>query len=460
MTDNINTVNTNTEKKLTAAFCTLGCRVNQYETRAVEEAFCAEGFDVCPFEEVCDVYVINTCTVTAESDRKSRQMIRRAVKNGRDDSVVIVIGCMSQVSSEQAAKIHGVDAVVGNKDKVGCAKLAKRLALERKSDGPGEKPNALELVGDICGETEIEHMNVHGSDNTRAFLKIVDGCENNCAYCIIPKARGRVRSKSVGEVVEECAGITEKGGCREIVLTGIETAAFGRDTGSDLASLVENVSSVSNVRRIRLGSLEPTVIKDDFAERLSCIPAFMPHFHLSLQSGCDDILALMRRKYNTRMFAEKLEILRKYFADLEVTTDIIVGFPGETEDMFRKTLDYVEKCRFLYVHVFPYSDRKGTAASEFSGKLSEKEKHERAVLLTSKMLEVRKSVLEKYIGREMTLLCETEKNGVMHGYTQNYIEVRLPDCHGLCPNDEVKVKLCGISENAEYMSADLLEKAR
>lgn len=401
------------------------------------------------FEEKCDVYVINTCTVTAESDRKSRQMIRRAVKNGNGEGVVIVMGCMSQISPEQAVKIDGVDAVVGNVDKNKCVEIALNLVEKKRKVHTSAK---LNLVHDIFSEDNIEAMSVHGSDNTRAFLKVVDGCENNCSYCIIPKARGKVRSKNVADVVEECENITRDGGCREIVLTGIETAAYGRDNGSDLATLVENVGKIDGVKRIRLGSLEPTVIKEDFAKRLSSVDSFMPHFHLSLQSGSDRVLAMMRRKYNTKMFSEKLDILRHYFPDLEVTTDIIVGFPGETEEMFGETRQYVEKCGFLYVHIFPYSDRKGTASSEFDGKLTETEKHRRASLLEETMLKVRHNRLLKYVGREEKVLCETKKNGVMHGYTQNYIEVRIPDCEGLKPNDIVKVRLSDIGQNDEYMT--------
>jgi len=435
----------------TVAFYTLGCRVNQYETRAVEEAFQNMGFEISAFGEKCDVYVINTCTVTAESDRKSRQIIRRAIKNGQNEALVIVMGCMSQISPEEAAKIDGVCAVFGNSEKLLCAKYAREKVEEKKRTKKAEN-----FVTDIFLETEIEKMSVSGSDNTRAFLKVVDGCENNCSYCIIPKARGKVRSKTADEVVAECNDITQKGGCREIVLTGIETAAYGKDTGSTLAELSKFVSRLENVKRIRLGSLEPTVIKEELCKGLSQNPAFMPHFHLSLQSGCDEILAAMKRKYNTRMFFEKLELLRKYFPDVEFTTDIIVGFPGETEEMFEETMRFVEKCAFLYVHVFPYSDRKGTKASEMDGKLSENVKHERAVRLTEKMLEVRKAVLEKYIGKTARVLCETSKGGFVHGYTENYIEIRFADDGSCKPNDIVKVKLESISEKAEFMFAKLV----
>lgn len=434
----------------TAAFYTLGCRVNQYETRAVEEAFQKLGFEIGSFGEKCDVYVINTCTVTAESDRKSRQMIRRAVKNGKNEALIIVMGCMSQISPEQAVKIEGVSAVFGNSEKLAAAEYARKAL-----DGKKNNENAHNFVTDIFLETEIEKMSVCGSDNTRAFLKVVDGCENNCSYCIIPKARGKIRSKTEKDVVEECKDIVSKGGCREIVLTGIETAAYGKDTNSDLAELSKAVSEIENVKRIRLGSLEPTVIKEELCKKFSEIPSFMPHFHLSLQSGCDSILALMKRKYNTKMFYEKLLLIRKYFPDALFTTDIIVGFPGETREMFEETVRFVEKCGFLYVHVFPYSDRKGTKASEMDGKLSESEKHERAVELTAKMFEVRRSVLEKYLGKKAKVLCETSKDGFVHGYTENYIEVRFADDGKVKPNDIVEVELCSISEDTGFMLAVL-----
>ena len=427
--------------KKTVAFCTLGCRVNQYETRAVEEAFMEKGFAVGKFTEKCDVYVINTCTVTGESDRKSRQMIRRAVKNGKGEAVVAVMGCMSQVDMEAAAKIDGVSVVIGNGDKMSV--VDKVLSVMQDSI-------PVHSVPDIYSYDTVEDMSVTGSDNTRAFLKVVDGCENHCSYCIIPSARGKIRSKAPEKVAEECESICRIGACREIVLTGIETAAYGKDIGCDLATLVEMVSRNPDVKRIRLGSLEPTVLKEDFVKRLAAIPKFMPHFHLSLQSGSDSVLARMKRKYNTRMFCEKLELLRKYFPDCEITTDIIVGFPGETQAEFEETLTFVEKCRFLYIHIFPYSDRKGTVASGMEGKLSTDEKTRRCALLNEKMLEIRRDILSGYIGRKMPVLCEQAKNGLVHGYTPNFIETRFEN-ESAKPNDIVEITLSEIQENAEFV---------
>ena len=430
-----------TKNTRTVAFCTLGCRVNQYETRAVEEAFIKEGFAIGKFTDKCDAYVINTCTVTGESDRKSRQMIRRAVKNGQGEAVVAVMGCMSQVDSAAASEIEGVSVVAGNGDKMSV--VGKVLSIL-------DNRIPVYSVPDIYSYTCIEDMAVTGSDNTRAFLKVVDGCENHCSYCIIPSARGKVRSKAPEKVVEECADICKTGGCREIVLTGIETAAYGKDLGCDLATLVELVSQNPDVKRIRLGSLEPTVLKEDFVKRLSLVKNFMPHFHLSLQSGSDSVLARMKRKYNTKMFYEKLELLRKYFPDCEITTDIIVGFPGETQEEFNETLLFVEKCRFLYIHIFPYSDRKGTVASGMKDKLSTDEKTRRCAILNEKMLAVRSEILGTYLKRKMPVLCETTKKGLVHGYTPNFIEVRFENKNAK-PNDIIEVELSEIKNNAEFV---------
>lgn len=431
--------------KKTVAFCTLGCRVNQYETRAVEEGFIKHGFTVGKFTDKCDVYVINTCTVTGESDRKSRQMIRRAVKNGKGEAVVAVMGCMSQVDADAVRKIDGVSVVLGNGDKMSVVDLV----IAQMGIISGESIPVYS-VPDIYSYGNIENMSVTGSDNTRAFLKVVDGCENRCSYCIIPSARGKVRSKMPENVVEECKAICKVGGCREIVLTGIETAAYGLDIGSDLATLVEKVAENPDVKRIRLGSLEPTVLKEDFVKRLSAVPTFMPHFHLSLQSGSDSVLARMKRKYNTRMFYEKLELLRKHFPDCEITTDIIVGFPGETEEEFKQTLEFIEKCKFLYIHIFPYSDRKDTVASKMDGKLSLEEKTKRCAILNKRMLEIRREILDSYIGRKMPVLCETTKNGLVHGYTPNFIETRFENKTAK-PNDIIEVTLSEIQKDAEFI---------
>lgn len=406
--------------RYTVAFYTLGCRVNQYETRAVEEAFVAKGFLIGSFDEKCDVYVINTCTVTAESDRKSRQIIRRARKVGGKDALVLAMGCMVAVSPEEAARIHGLDLAIGNRDKTALADAALTL-LQKKGKAVTDKSMTA-----LFDEDTSVRMQVTGSDRARAFLKIADGCDNHCSYCIIPKARGEVRSKSENDICDEVRGLV-KAGYKEIVLTGIETAAYGRDTGSDLITLVERVGALGDDApvRLRLGSLEPTVIKADSAARLAACAPVCPHFHLSLQSGSDRVLAAMRRKYNTRMFFTVTERLRTAFPDVTLTTDIIVGFPGETEEMFWETMDFVRRVGFLYVHIFPYSDRTGTEASLRTDKLDEAVKKDRAARLKAVMLEVRQAQLERFIGTVRPVLVEKVENGTAIGHTDNFIETHI-----------------------------------
>lgn len=432
------------------AFYTLGCRVNQYETRAVEEAFIAKGFTVGSFDEKCDVYVINTCTVTAESDRKSRQIIRRARKVGGKDALVLAMGCMVEVSPEQAAEIHGLDLAIGNRDKTALADAAVKLLAKRR----GLSPESIHSPTTACASN---YMHVTGSDKVRAFVKIADGCENHCSYCIIPKARGKVRSKPENEVCEEIAGLV-RAGYKEVVLTGIETAAYGKDLpDSDLISLVEKVNAASDApERIRMGSLEPTVIKKDSAARLAACTYVCPHFHLSLQSGCDTVLASMRRKYNTRMFSEVLNTLRADIPDVTFTTDIIVGFPGETEEMFKQTEQYVRDSRFLFAHIFPYSDRAGTEASERTDKIAEPVKKERAARLKALMLDVRKSVLSGFLGSVRSVLVEKIENGTAVGYTDNYIEthVEIGAQTDVAENSFLTVRLTGIAEDLSYMTAE------
>lgn len=439
------------KRPYTVAFYTLGCRVNQYETRAVEEAFVAKGFLIGSFDEKCDVYVINTCTVTAESDRKSRQILRRARKNGGKDALVLAMGCMIAVDPKAAERM-GLDLAVGNRDKTALADAAVALL---------EKKHGHTAVSDIHPTRDTSVcMQVTGSDRARAFLKIADGCDNHCSYCIIPEARGEVRSKAEQDICDEVCGLT-KAGYREIVLTGIETAAYGRDTGSDLITLIERVCALGKhaPERIRLGSLEPTVIKTDSASRLAACAPICPHFHLSLQSGSDRVLAAMRRKYNTRMFYEVVSRLRAAFPDVTLTTDIIVGFPGETEEMFRETEDFVRRCGFLYVHIFPYSDREGTEASLRTDKVDEAVKKERAARLKEVMLQVRRSVLESVLGQTRPVLVEKIENGTAVGHTDTFIETHI-DVHSfpnVCENSLVEATLCGYADDLSHMTATLAE---
>lgn len=423
--------------------------MNQYETRAIEEAFIKEGFEIGSFDEKCDVYVINTCTVTAESDRKSRQMIRRARKTGGDNAVVLACGCMVQAAPDNTKKINGLDFACGTRDKLTVVQKALTLLEEKK--------HLTEVVPtDFETYTGIEKMSISESDTTRAFLKISDGCNNNCSYCIIPKARGPVCSKDPSAVCAEVEALCA-GGWREVVLTGIETAAYGKELENiGLADLVEMVNGLNvPLYRIRLGSMEPAFMKENVIKRFGECKKLMPHYHLSLQSGSDAVLAAMRRKYNTKQFLTVLDNLRKYITDVTFTTDIIVGFPGETEEMFEETCDFVKKCEFLYVHIFPYSDREGTDASAMKNKIPENEKKRRAAVLKDVMLETRNKILGNYLGTVRPVLVETVSDGVAVGHTDNFIEVHIhldEKCTCIQKNDLVEVVLETPDKTLEYVN--------
>lgn len=416
----------------TFSLCTLGCKVNQYESQAIAEDFERLGFSLSSFNEKCDVYVINTCTVTAESDRKSRQMIRRAVKAGGENAVVIVAGCFSQAEGDAVRVIPGVSAAFGTADKSEIAAYAAELFRKKENGACLAFENHVRSLSDVRSfdETSITH-----SERTRAFVKIVDGCENHCAYCIIPRVRGKIRSRRIEKILPELETLARHGYC-EIVLTGIETAAFGRDTGETLLELLARANEIDGIERIRLGSLEPTVIREAFAEGIANLEHVVPHFHLSLQSGCDAVLRGMRRKYNTDMFRQKLALLRKNLPDCTFTTDIIVGFPSETEEMFRQTCDFVRECAFLYVHIFPYSKREGTDAAEYENQIPESVKKQRAARLKEVMLETRKDVLRRFDGKITSVLFEeTDADGCYMGHTPHYIEAKMTkkaseDLHG------------------------------
>lgn len=401
------------------SLCTLGCKVNQYESQAIAEDFERLGFLLSSFDEKCDVYVINTCTVTGESDKKSRQMIRRARKNGGSDAVVIAIGCFTQAQKDAVSAITELDAAFGNGDKSCVASFALGL-LEKRDKAFSDN---IRDISEIC---KYDDMAITHSERTRAFVKIVDGCENKCSYCIIPSVRGKIRSRDPKAVINELE-VLAKAGYKEVVLTGIETAAYGKDIDTcSLSELLVMADAVKGIERIRLGSLEPTVIKDDLVNSISEMAHAVPHFHLSLQSGSDSVLRMMRRKYNTKQFAEIINKLRERIPDVTFTTDIIVGFPGETEEMFIETCEFVKQCNFLYVHIFPYSKRTGTPAASFPDQLTEAVKKDRAARLKKIMLETRNEVLKSFDGKRTTVLFEEkDENGFFVGHTPHYIEARM-----------------------------------
>ena len=402
---------------------TLGCKVNQYESEAIAEGLTARGFSVVPFSQVCDAYIVNTCTVTAESDRKARQLIRRAIKTN-PAAYIIVTGCMAEVFSDKLAKIEGIDYICGNGRKLQVLKAIEDLFAQ------GHK-NATPKI-EIAPLDEFEQMQISKFDRTRAYIKIEDGCENRCTYCIIPEARGKVRSKAPADVLNEVRALIA-GGCREVVLTGIETASYGRDfdTGYRLADLLEEVDAIPNIGRVRLGSLDPSLMKPEFVNRIAKLKSLTPHFHLSMQSGSDKILALMKRKYNRTMALEGMERLRAAMPNVQFTTDIIVGFPGETEEDFALTVDFAKQAKFLMIHVFPYSERRGTVAATLPSRVPEEIRHQRVRELSVIQAEIQKEILDAYTNTAVSVLFETYTDGMAIGHTDTFVEVFCPAPHSL-----------------------------
>lgn len=404
----------------TVGIYTLGCKVNQYESEAIGEALAALGFCMCAPSEVCDVYVINTCTVTAESDRKARQFIRRALTKN-PNAFVVVTGCMAQTSPEAIEAIEGVDFICGNRNKMAVVQAIVTLCEQgHKHDCPTVAVPSLEGA-------DFEEMSICRFSRTRAYIKIEDGCESRCTYCIIPSARGHIRSKSMEAVLDEVRSLTE-GGCREVVLTGIETASWGRDLENvDLADLLEAVDAIPDIGRVRLGSLDPTLIREAFVARIAKLSSLTPHFHLSMQSGSDAILARMKRKYNRTQALAAIERLRSAIPDVMLTTDMIVGFPGESEEDFEATMDFARRARFLMIHVFPYSKRQGTPAAVMPDQIPGEIKKQRVAALSALSAEIRRDILAELIEKETVLpvLFETYDRGVAVGHTPNFIEIRV-----------------------------------
>ena len=399
---------------------TLGCKVNQYESEAIAEIFREKGYRVISPTEVCDVYVINTCTVTAESDRKARQMIRRAITKN-PHAVIAVTGCYAQVAPTEIAAIEGVDLIIGNQNKTSIPSLVEDILKDRAAVSlPLNKVVSLEGAA-------FEPMCISRFDRTRAYVKIEDGCENRCSYCIIPSARGAIRSKTLSDVIDEVTLLT-KNGCPEIVLTGIETASYGRDlSGVSLASLLREVDRIPGIGRVRLGSLDPSLIKPSFVSEIKEISCLAPHFHLSMQSGSNAVLRRMRRKYNREQGMNALSLLREAIPRVQFTTDIIVGFPGETEEDFLETVSLIRDGRFLMTHVFPYSKRKGTLAAQMEDQIPEAVKHERVRYLSEIAKETRIDILRKAVqGRGVEyVLFEASKKGYATGHTDHFIEVTV-----------------------------------
>ena len=397
---------------------TLGCKVSLYETEAISESFERDGFEVASFDDVCDVYVINTCTVTAESDAKSRKYIRRAIRKN-PDAVVIVIGCYSQRAPHEVARIEGVSAVLGTADKMRCVEIATRLLDVKKAE------NAELYVGELGGAT-FEPMCVKSAPRTRAYVKIEDGCECRCTYCAISAARGPVRSKNAEEVISEVEGLY-KNGTLEIVLTGIETGSYGADFEEkyDLADLICQLDLRHSCERIRLGSMAPELLTPDFIDRIADTKIMVPHFHISMQSGADNVLRGMKRRYNRGMALKNIAHIREKMPDLMLTADLMVGFPGESEEDFLDTIRFVGEAGLLDAHVFAYSRREGTPAAEYENQIPEGVKKERSARLMAEVKRMRDESLEGVIkaARPLPVILETRKGNMYHGHSDSYVEV-------------------------------------
>ena len=395
------------------AFYTLGCKANQFETQALERLFTEKGHDVVPFESYADVYVVNTCTVTAMSDRKSRAAARRCKKQN-PNARLILCGCYAQVKDQEAKEACGADAVIGTSDKSRIVAIAEELAPDGVTDLWHSAPPLFDMLpaGGLSGRT-------------RALLKVQDGCKNFCTYCLIPFARGPERSMPFDLAVEEARRL-EVEGYREIVLTGIEISAYGRDLPGrpDLITLIEALCKAAPACRIRLGSLEPRTVTEDFARRCAALPNLCPHFHLSLQSGCDKTLQAMNRHYTAAEYKTACDLLRQYMPLCGLTTDLIVGFPGETEEDFRQSLELVASCGLGKVHVFPYSRRQGTRAATMPGQLSQAEKADRSRRAIEVCRELERRDLEARVGKVYPVLFEQEEDGFFTGHIPEYCLVK------------------------------------
>ena len=408
-------------------FITLGCKVNQYETNAMAQKFLEKGYEVIEennevSEEKPVACIINTCTVTNMSDRKSRQMLRR-MKEKNPETIVVAVGCYAQVAKEDILKIPEIDLVLGNNEKVKIVEYIEDYIKTNKK--------ILEIEDVMQSKEFSDFGNITFSEKTRAVVKIQDGCDRFCSYCIIPYARGRVRSRKPESIISEITKIAGNG-IKEVVITGIHIASYGKDftlkKDSDLQNyklidLLEEINAIEGIERIRLGSIEPLLITDEFVERLKKLEKICHHFHLSLQSGCDETLKRMNRRYTTEQFENIVDILRKTYNDVNLTTDIIVGFPGETEEEFEKTYSFLKKIKFYKMHIFKYSPRKGTKASVMKNQIPGDIKEERSKRLIELSNKNEHEYNIQYIGKEVDVLFEEEKVGLYKGHTQNYIMV-------------------------------------
>ena len=424
------------------AFITLGCKVNQYETNGMIQEFIEYGYEVIEHTEKADIYVVNTCTVTNMSDRKSRQMLRR-VKELNPEAIVVACGCYVQVVKEELEKIKEIDLILGNNEK---KNIINHIEEYEKTL---EKQIKIEDV--MIQKEFVDFGEVTYTEKTRAVIKVQDGCDRFCSYCIIPYARGRVRSRNPQSVLDEIRKISKEG-IKEVVITGIHVASYGKDFKEEyrLIDLLEEINQIEGIERIRLGSIEPLLITEEFMGRLTKLEKICHHFHLSLQSGCNETLKRMNRRYTAEQFKEIVRILRKYYEDVILTTDIIVGFPGETEEEFNKTYEFLQEINFYKMHVFKYSPRKGTKASQMKEQIDGNIKEERSQKLIELSNANEQEYNKNYIGRNVEVLFEEKKDGVYKGHTKNYILAYLPEgnfeIEGI-ENKVIKVKCCDVEKD-------------
>lgn len=400
-------------------FLTLGCKVNQYETEAMQELFKKKGYTICNDDEIADIYVINTCTVTNLSDRKSRQFISRAKKLNKD-AILAVVGCYSQVSPDEISKIDDVDVIIGTKNRNKIVELceeAKKTNLK------------FNIVTELTKDCGFDVLSIDNQESkTRAYIKIQEGCNMFCTYCIIPYARGPIKSRPLDDIYNEAKKLSENG-YKEIIITGIHVGSYGLDLDENISliDVIEKIASVEKIDRIRLSSIEAGIISKDFLERLKSCKKVCEHFHLSLQSGCDKILKLMNRRYTTKMYKQKVSMIKEIFPNVALTTDIIVGFPSETDEDFKETLEFVKEIGFSKIHVFKYSPRKGTKAFDFKNQVDGNIKK----LRSSELILLSKEMTTKYLKQRLyekhEVLFEEHVNlNRLIGYTRNYIRFNVP----------------------------------
>ena len=405
-----------------AALHNLGCKVNAYETEAMQQLLEEAGYEIVPFQEKADVYVINTCSVTNIADRKSRQMLHRA-KKMNPDAVVVAAGCYVQAAGEELKKDAAIDVIIGNNRKKDLVPL-----LDEYFAGKHVEEDSLIDIGKTR-EYEALHINKI-ADHTRAFIKIQDGCNQFCSYCIIPYTRGRVRSRKPEEIMEEIKGLVDRG-YREVVLTGIHLSSYGLDLdGITLLDLMVKIDKIQGLERLRLGSLEPRIVTEEFTRTLAGLRTICPHFHLSLQSGCDATLKRMNRRYTTEEYEKGCQILRKYFDRPAITTDVIVGFPQETEEEFARTVEFLKRIHFYEMHVFKYSRRAGTRAADMPGQLTENQKGQRSDVLLKLDQEMSLEYRRSFLGEEKEVLMEEkiviDGTEYLVGHTREYVKAAIP----------------------------------